>query len=116
MAEITEVTSDNFESAVLSSEQALLVYYYAPWCIPCKDMKETVAAVADEIAEKIKTVRVNTDSEDVIVTRQKIVSIPSFQLIEKGKQVALLRGKQSKLDLIGGLTSALTANGESDGE
>ena len=68
MADIAEVTVDNFDTAVLKSEGLVMVYYNATWCKPRLEMAETVQAIADDIFEKIKTVKVNTDKEEAIVT------------------------------------------------
>ena len=96
MADIAEITVDNFDSAVLKSEGLVMIYYYAAWCKPCLEMAETVQAIADDISEKIKTVRVNTDKEDAIIMQQKIHTIPSFQVMKDGKPADLIRGPLSK--------------------
>ncbi len=107
MADISEVTLDNFDSEVLQAEGSLLVYFYAPWCKPCQEMEETVQAVSEEVAEKMRVVRVNTDKEAEIVAQQKIQTIPLFQVMEKGKPVELIRGPLSKLELLGKLGSLI---------
>jgi thioredoxin 1 len=108
MADIPEVTVDNFDSAVLKSKGLVLIYYYAIWCKPCLEMSETVDAIADDISEKIKTVKVNTDKEEAIITQQKIRTIPSFQVMRDGKPEDLIRGPLSKLDLMAKLSAFIT--------
>ena len=90
MADIAEVTVDNFDTAVLKSEGLVMVYYYAIWCKPCLEMAETVQASADDISEKTKTAKVNTDKDDAIVTQQRISTIPAFQVMNNGKPADLI--------------------------
>ena len=105
MADIPDVTLDTFESEVLKADKPALVYYYATWCKPCQEMGDDLSAVADEVAERLKVVRVNTDRQGDIVRRQQIRTIPSFQLIHSGKSVTVIQGKPSRLELMGKLSA-----------
>lgn len=116
MAEIQDVTVDNFDTQVLQAEGLVLIYYYAPWCKPCQEMEETVQAVAEDVAEKMRMVQVNTDREEGIINQQKIRTIPSFQIMSDGKPVALVRGSLSKLELLGKLSEHISAAEEESQE
>ena len=120
MADIPDVTVDTFESEVLKADRPALVYYYATWCKPCQEMGDDLSAVADEVAERLKVVQVNTDKQGDIVKRQQIRTIPSFQLIHSGKSVTVIQGKQSRLELMGKLSAFVadspTEAGDSDAE
>jgi thioredoxin 1 len=105
VADIPDVTVDTFESEVLKADRPALVYYYATWCKPCQEMGDDLSAVADEVAERLKVVQVNTDKQGDIVKRQQIRTIPSFQLIHSGKSVTVIQGKQSRLELMGKLSA-----------
>ena len=117
MAEIKDISKDNFDSAVLASEGLLMVYYHAPWCKPCEKMGKTLDAIADEVAEKIGVVQVNTDREEEIITQQKILSIPTFQVFKDGNPIERFRGSLSKLELLGQLSNIITQeSNETDSE
>jgi thioredoxin 1 len=105
VADIPDMTLDSFEPEVLMASTPTLVYYYAAWCKPCQEMGDDLSAVADEVAERLKVVQVNTDTQGDIVKRQQIRTIPSFQLIHSGKSVTVIQGKQSRLELMGKLSA-----------
>ena len=108
MAQITDISKDNFDTDVLGADNLILVYYHAAWCKPCKKAEEIVQAGADEVDGKMRFVRVNTDQEPEIVTQQKVFTIPHFQIFYKGKVIESLNGVPSKLELFGMLTNAVS--------
>jgi len=108
MADIQEITKDNFDSDVLSATGMQMVYYYAPWCKPCQEMEEIVDITADEVSEKMDIVKVNTDQEHEIVQQQKIRVLPTYQIFNAGKLIDTLRGPLSKLELLGELSHLIS--------
>ena len=100
MADILEVTLDNFDSEVLLAKVPVVIYFYAPWCKPCREMEKIVQEVADEVGDRIRVLQVNTDREGAIVARQKIRTIPAFQVVKDGAAIDLLRGTYSKSELL----------------
>ncbi len=108
MADITEITADDFSSKVLENEGLLLVYYYAKWCKPCQELEKIVREVASESKGQVEFFSVNTDMEEAIVKRQHIRTIPTLEAARNGKSIASLRGLPSKeaiLEKLGGLNT-----------
>ena len=105
MAEIKEITKENFDTDVLENKDMQLVYYYAPWCKPCQEMEEIVDQTADDLSEKMEVVKVNTDLEAEIVTQQKIRVVPSYQVFNAGAAVETIRGPFTKLELLAQLSN-----------
>jgi len=108
MAEITEITKDNFDTEVLNAEGITLLYFYAPWCKPCQETDEIIQTAADEVDGQIAVVKANTDNEAEIVHQQKVRTLPTLQLLKKGQILETLQGVPSKLELMGMLSNAIS--------
>jgi len=90
------VDGKNFDQEVIQSTIPVLVDFWAPWCGPCKAISPSVDALATEMPEKLKVVKVNVDEAQEIAGRFGVISIPTLLLIKGGEVVETLRGNQSK--------------------
>ena len=96
---VTTVTSEKFETEVLSSEKPVLIDFWAPWCNPCKMAAPIIEAIAGE-NEGIKVCKVNIDEEPALAERFSIMSIPTFTAVKDGRVVKQISGVHSKAQLI----------------
>jgi thioredoxin 1 len=81
------VTDATFEAEVLRSELPVLVDLYADWCQPCKQLSPIVAQVAEELAGKIKVVKVDVDKSPMVAQTFRAQSIPMLLVIAQGRIV-----------------------------
>lgn len=81
------VTDATFEAEVLRSELPVLVDLYADWCQPCKQLSPIVAQVAQELAGKIKVVKVDVDKSPMVAQTFRATSIPMLLVIAQGRVV-----------------------------
>jgi thioredoxin len=82
---VQSVTDATFEAEVLRSELPVLVDLYADWCQPCKQLSPIVAQVAQELAGKIKVVKVDVDSNPMVAQTFQAQSIPMLLVIAQGR-------------------------------
>ena len=52
MADIKQITPENFDS-VVNGSLPVLVDFWAPWCGPCRSLSPIVDELADELAGKL---------------------------------------------------------------
>ncbi len=96
MANVTELTDDNFQSEVLESAEPVLVDFWAPWCGPCRMVAPIVEQLADENAGSLKVGKINIDSSLNVATKYGVSSIPTLMIFKGGEVVASFVGVQPK--------------------
>jgi thioredoxin 1 len=96
---IAHITDDSFEQDVLSSEQPVLVDYWAEWCGPCKAIAPIVDQITEEYAGKIKVAKLNIDENPATPPKYGIRGIPTLMLFKNGNVEATKVGAVSKSQL-----------------
>jgi thioredoxin 1 len=98
---MTELKSENFETAITSTKKCL-VDFYATWCGPCKAMNPVLESVSSETDSEIYKVDVDTNRD--LVEKLGIRSVPTFILYEDGKEIERKTGIISKNYLLESLS------------
>jgi thioredoxin 1 len=106
---VRQFTDANFEAEVLSSDQPVLVDFWAEWCPPCRALIPTIDALADELAGKVKVGKVNSDDNRAVSAQYAITSIPTVLIFKGGQPVKKLVGLRRKEDYLNALQSLETA-------
>ena len=102
-ANVKEFTDGNFAAEVLSSDQPVLVDFWAEWCMPCRMLTPTIEKLADSFAGKAKVGKVNTDNAREIAVKYGINAIPTVILFNKGQVVQKFTGLQQEAVYAGAL-------------
>lgn len=96
---VIKITSENFESMVLSSEKPVLLDFYADWCGPCKMIAPAVEEISNEHPEFLVG-KINVDEAPDLAAKFKIVSIPALFALKDGKIVNQIIGAVPKSEIL----------------
>jgi len=99
MSTALDVTDSTWESSVLKSDTPVLVDFWAEWCGPCKAMGPYVDKLAEEMAGKLKVVKLNTQDNTEVPARYGITAIPTFLVIKNGEVAEQIVGQRGYEDL-----------------
>jgi thioredoxin 1 len=106
MAEIHDVTDDNFQAEVIESENPVLVDFWAPWCGPCRVVHPVLEEIARE-RENLRIVKLNVDENQQTAAAFEVLSIPTLILFRNGQIAKKVIGAYPKKRLEAELEPAL---------
>tara|TARA_B110000008_G_scaffold92843_1_gene95182 strand:- start:96 stop:416 length:321 start_codon:yes stop_codon:yes gene_type:complete len=93
----TNKTNDqNFKIDVLDSTQPVLVDFWAEWCGPCKAIAPSLEELSEEMASKLKIVKINVDENPSISQTYSIRSIPALMIFKDGEKISEKMGALPK--------------------
>lgn len=93
------VSDAQFEAEVTNSDIPVLVDFWAEWCGPCKQIGPSLEELSDELAGKIKIVKVDVDNNPNSPAQMGVRGIPALFIIKNGQVVANMAGAKPKAAL-----------------
>ncbi len=106
-ANSVEFSEQDFDEKVLTSDQPVLVEFWAEWCGPCHMIAPTIEEVAVEYKDKVIVGKLNIDHDPGIAARYGIRSIPSILLFKDGQVSDQLVGAVPKAKITDMIKRAL---------
>ena len=91
-----KVTDATFEAEVLKSDTPVVLDFWAEWCGPCKMIGPSLEEISDEMAGKIKIVKINVDENPGVAGKMGIRSIPTLMLFKDGQLASQKVGASPK--------------------
>ena len=98
---------ESFDKAVLEEKKAVLVDFWAPWCVYCKRIGPAYEKVALEREGTLLVGKVNIDEAPEIARRYSIDTIPTIMLFVGGEPVAHVVAPESKAKIDGFISEHL---------
>jgi thioredoxin 1 len=101
-----KVDNSNFQAEVLDSAEPVVVDFWAEWCGPCKMIAPSLEEISNEMAGKVKVVKVNIDENPEIAAKFGVRSIPTLAMFKGGEVAYIKVGAAPKTALSSWISSA----------
>ena len=88
-----EATSANFED-ILQWNQRVVLQYWAEWCGPCRQMRATMAEVADRLEGWLVVYQCDIDEQAEMAQQGSVTSIPTIAFFRSGQACGKMIGAQ----------------------
>ena len=89
--EIVNFDPSNFKEGV-NGKGHVLVYFWAQWCNPCKQMAPIVEKLAQKYNGKLTVGKLDAGKYSEISSKYSISTVPTFMLFENGIIIDCLIG------------------------
>ena len=99
-AGITHLTDATFDEEIKSSDEPVLVDFWAEWCGPCKMIGPTLEEISKDFAGRLKVFKLNVDDAQAIAQRFEVMSIPTLILFKDGEPRLRIVGAKGKGQLL----------------
>jgi thioredoxin len=96
---------NSFEEMLSGSDLPVLVDFYADWCGPCQMMGTILQQVNNQLKDRIKIVKIDTEKYTELATQYRIEALPTLVLFKQGKPVDRIEGVLQTPDLVRRLQS-----------
>jgi len=95
LANIGNVTDQDFEDKILKSQTPVMVDFWAEWCVPCHMVSPVVEEIGQE-TEGLSVAKVNVDENPEVTRQYGVMSIPTLIVFKDGQEKARVVGARSK--------------------
>lgn len=101
-----KVDASNFQDEVLNSAEPVVVDFWAEWCGPCKMIAPSLEEISNEMAGKVKVVKLNIDENPDLAAQYGVRSIPTLALFKSGEVADIKVGAAPKTALTSWISTA----------
>lgn len=107
MANAIDINDENFEQEVLNSDVPVMVDFWATWCAPCRKLSPLLDDIANELGDKIKFVKINTDDNMKVAHDYSISGLPTVLIFKDGKAEERMVGMVQKSTILSNIEKYL---------
>jgi thioredoxin 1 len=109
MADVKDVTDQDFESQVVGAETPVLVDFWAEWCVPCHMVSPVVEEIGRDKGDALSVVKLNIDENPEVTRKYGVMSIPTLIMFVSGEEKARVVGARGKDAILKEIDPHITA-------
>ncbi len=99
VSSVIEITDPQFAQEVAEADKAVLVYFWAAWCGPCRLVSPSVSWAAETYGDRLKVLKMEVDPNQETVKAYKVEGVPALRLLKNKEVVASYEGAITKQQL-----------------
>jgi thioredoxin 1 len=96
MSGVLTITDADFSAEVLQATGPVLVYFWAPWCGPCRLMAPVIETLANSYGDRLKVIKMEVDPNPESVKAYKVDGVPALRLFRGGDLIESIEGALPK--------------------
>ena len=96
-----------FEKYVNDENKAVLIDFWAPWCVYCRRIAPALDKVAEQFSDKIVIGKLNIDEEQELAMKEQIEVIPTLVIYKGGQAISSIVAPESKAQIEAFINEAL---------
>ena len=93
---VIQMNQNQFNNMVVNGTDAVLVEFWAPWCVYCRRIAPALEKVAQQYEGKVKVAQINIDDEPVLAAQEQIEVIPTLIIYQNGQALGSIVAPESK--------------------
>ena len=96
MAEVSDVTDQNFDELVLQGDTPAIIDFWAEWCAPCRAIAPIIKDLAGKYGDQIRIVKMNIDENPATPGKYGVRAIPTVLAFKGGNVVEQITGAKPR--------------------
>ena len=97
---VQKVDINTFDEEVKKSNKVTIVDFFADWCGPCRKLSPIIEEIEQELSDKVKFTKINTDENIDLARDYQISGIPTLLVFKNGEMVERMVGLMPKSSII----------------
>lgn len=93
---VIQMNHEQFNNTVLNNGDAVLVEFWAPWCVYCRRIAPALDKIAEQYEGRLTVAQINIDNEPLLASKEQIEVIPTIVLYKNGQALGSIVAPESK--------------------
>jgi thioredoxin len=90
---------EQFQQKLAESARPVVVYFWAPWCMPCRFMAPAFAQAQSQFDGQVELWKLNADENTSLLQSLQVYGIPTLIVFREGKEINRHTGAKTSGEL-----------------